>query len=351
MSLKNKKILITGSLGLIGFTATNFFLEKGYSVIGVDNNLREKLFSVETNFDKKISSINSKYYQHYSFDIREKEKLAKIFSKHKDKITLIIHTAAQTSHDWSAKEPITDFWINALGTLYLLKLYLKYCPKAIFIFTSTNKVYGDKVNNFDFKELKTRYDLSPTDQYYQGISEDFSIDQSTHSPFGVSKTSADLLVQEYGRYFGLKTGVFRLGVVAGSGQSGSFYQGFLSFMLKKLKNDEVFTVVGYKGKQVRDIIHAKDVVSAFYYFYKKPRVAEVFNLGGGRENSVSVLELIEKINQLTGKKLKTKYETKARKGDHQWWITNYQKFKRFYPDWKIEYSINDIICDIYQNEI
>jgi CDP-paratose 2-epimerase len=344
-------ILITGSVGLIGYQAVKFFIKKKYFTLGIDNNLREKLFSVETNFEKKINSINSKFYQHYNFDIRKKEQLEKIFSRYKDKIDLIIHTAAQTSHDWSAKEPITDFSINALGTLYLLELYRKYCPKAVFIFTSTNKVYGDKVNNFDFKELKTRYDLSPTDRYYLGITEDFPIDQSTHSPFGVSKTSADLLVQEYGRYFGLKTGVFRLGVVAGGSQSGSFYQGFLSFMLKKLKSNEAFTVVGYRGKQVRDIIHAKDVVSAFYCFYKKPRVAEVFNLGGGRENSASVLELIEKIRQLTGKKLKTKYETKARKGDHQWWITNCQKFKRFYPDWKINYSVDDIICDIYQNEI
>jgi len=352
MKIKNKKILITGSLGLIGFETTVFFLKKNYQIIGIDNDFRAKLFNIKTNYRIKLNYLRkyfkSKHLQ-LKIDIRDIEKLEEIFKKYKNGIDLIIHTAAQTSHDWSAKDPFTDFSINATSTLNLLELYRKYCPKAVFIFTSTNKVYGDLVNNLNFKEYKSRYDLLPTDKYYYGIDENFPIDQSTHSPFGVSKASADLLVQEYGRYFNLKTGVFRLGVVSGSGQNGALEQGFLSYMINKFKNEEEFKIIGYKGKQVRDIIHPKDVVHAFYLLYQNPKRGEVFNLGGGRENSVSILELIKKIKKITKKTTKIAYHNKPRLGDHKWWITNYSKFKKNYPQWKIKYSIDDIILDIYKN--
>lgn len=350
--MKRKKIIITGSLGLIGFEATLFFLNKNFGVVGIDNNLRAKLFGIKTNYYKKLNQVKKIYknrYIYFSFDIRNKRQLKKVFNNYSQNISLIIHTAAQTSHDWSAKDPFVDFSINATGTLNLLELYRKYCPKAVFIFTSTNKVYGDLVNRFNLKEYKTRYDLTHGDRYFNGVNESFSIDQSKHSLFGVSKASADLLVQEYGRYFGLKTGVFRLGVVAGGGQNGALEQGFLSYMIDSFLNKKEFSIIGYKGKQVRDIIHAKDVVQAFDLYFKKPGKGEVFNLGGGRENSASVLELIEKVAKVTGRKPKINYQNKARSGDHKWWISDYLKFKKMYPSWNIKYSVDDIILDIYKN--
>jgi len=344
-------ILVTGSLGLIGFEVVKLFIKKGHTVIGIDNDLRGKFFNIKTNYQEKLKYLNKIYkknYIHYNLDIRDKKRVLEIFKEDGKNIKAIIHTAAQTSHDWSAKNPVVDFSINATSTLNLLELYRKYCPKAIFIFTSTNKVYGDLVNNFKYKESKTRFDLEVKNKYYQGIIENLSIDQSKHSPFGVSKASADLLVQEYGRYFNLKTGVFRLGVVAGSGQNGALEQGFLSYMINKFINNEEFKIIGYKGKQVRDIIHAKDVAEAFYLFSKKPRKGEVFNLGGGRKNNSSILELIEKVSKIVGKKPKVTYQNQPRSGDHKWWITDCSKFKKMYPSWKVNYNIDDIILDIYK---
>lgn len=352
MELKNRKILIPGSLGLIGFEASLFFLKKGFFVLGVDNNFREKAFGIKTNYKKKLNFFEKNFkgkYFHYDFDIKEKKKLEELFKK--NKFDLIIHTAAQTSHDWSAKDPKTDFEVNTIATFNLLELTKKYNPNSVFIFTSTNKVYGDLVNYLPFKEFDKRFDLPQTHEFYQGISETFSIDQSIHSPFGVSKASADLMVQEYGKYFGLKTGIFRLGVVSGTSQEGTFEQGFLSYMIKVLESNEVFTIIGYKGKQVRDIIHAYDVVCAFWEYYKNPKRGEVYNLGGGRNNAFSILELIERIYNLTGKKLKTKYQKKERKGDHKWWITDFSKFKKDYPNWKISKNFDDIILEIYKNDI
>lgn len=350
--MKKNYILITGSLGLIGHETSLFFLKKGYCVLGIDNNLRAKLFRIKTDYRKKLDFLKRNFlndYNHFYFDIRNKKKLENLFKKNSQKITLIIHTAAQTSHDWSARDPITDFSINASGTLNLLELYRKYCPKAVFIFTSTNKVYGDRVNFFNFKETDKRFDLKEKDKYYQGIDENFPIDQLIHSPFGVSKGSADLMVQEYGRYFGLKTGIFRLGVVSGSGQNGAYYQGFLTYMIDKLKKNEPFEIIGYQGKQVRDILHPYDLAKAFYLYYKKPKKGEVYNLGGGRENSVSLIEIIDIIKRVTNKRLKFNYTNQPRKGDHKWWITNFKKFKEDYPEWEIRYSVEEILLDIYRN--
>lgn len=348
----HNKILITGSLGLIGYEATLLYLHKGFQVIGIDNDLRAKMFGIKTKYKEKLTFLRNNFpraYLHYSDDIRNKNIIKKIFKTHGDKLACIIHTAAQTSHDYSAKDPSFDFSINADATIGLLEIYRNHAPQAIFIFTSTNKVYGDRVNSLPLRDYKERFDLEKDNKYFLGIDENFPIDQSIHSIFGVSKLSADSLVQEYGRYFNLKTGIFRLGVVTGGGQSGALYQGFLSFMLEKLINDEPFSVIGYKGKQVRDIIHAKDVVSAMDLFLQKPMKGEVFNLGGGRENSASINEIILKINQLTGKKLTKKYNEKERIGDHKWWITDFSKFKKHYPTWVITHSLDDIILEIYKS--
>lgn len=346
-----KTVVITGSMGLIGFETTKLFLDKGFIVVGVDNDIRAKLFSIKTKYKTKLNFIKDNYrskYVHYHQDIRDYGKLKKLIKAHKDEIALIVHTAAQTSHDWSAKDPETDFSINTLSTLRLLDLYKKYCSEATFIFTSTNKVYGDAVNSFSYKKNKKRFDLDKKNKYYHGITEDLSIDQSKHSLFGVSKASADLLVQEYGRYFNLKTGVFRLGVIAGAGQNGALEQGFLSYMMDRFINHKDFCVIGYKGMQVRDILDARDLAQAFYFFYKSPKKGEVFNMGGGRENSASILELIEEIRSITKRNPEIKYENKIRSGDHKWWITNYSKFKKFYPGWRVNYSVKDIILDIYK---
>lgn len=349
---KNKIVLITGSLGLIGFETTLFFLDKGYSVIGIDNNLRAKLFNIETKYSQKLDFLKGKYskrYRHYDLDIREKDKIEEIFRRNNKRTACIIHTAAQTSHDWAQKDPFLDFTVNALGTLNILESYRKYAPQAVFIFTSTNKVYGDLVNSLPLKESKNRYDLKVKDKYYKGIPETFSIDQSMHSLFGASKVAADVLVQEYGRYFNLNTGVFRLGVVAGGGQSASLYQGFLSYLIEQYTKGNKILVIGYKGKQVRDVIHAKDVANAFYDFFKNPKPSEIFNMGGGRENSVSVKEVLDKLYILGKKKIKLKYIAKARNGDHKWWISDTSKFRELYPKWRINYSIDEIIMDIYKS--
>src|SRR3989338_3432519 len=299
--MNQKIVVVTGSLGLIGYETTLLYLNKGYMVIGIDNNLREKLFNIKTKFSEKLLHLQRKYngrYFHNNRDIREEYFLKSLFKKHGNAIGVVIHTAAQTSHDWAKKNPLMDYSVNADATLYLLESVRQYTSDAVFIFTSTNKVYGDTVNKLPFKEYLNRYDLLEDESCFMGIDEFFSIDHSLHSLFGVSKTSADLLVQEYGKYFGLRTGVFRLGVVAGGGQSGALYQGFLSYLIEKAVRSEIFCFVGYKVKQVRDIIHARDVVQAFYLYSQKPKKGEVYNLGGGRRNSFSLIELVKKVYQI-----------------------------------------------------
>ncbi len=349
---KTKKVLVTGSLGLIGFETTLLFLKKGFDVIGIDNDLRAKIFGIKTKYKNKLKFLKENYpkkYTHLNFDIRNNIRLSELFKTNGKDFYSVIHTAAQTSHDWARKDPFLDFTVNANGTLNLLEAFRKYSPEAVFIFTSTNKVYGDAVNNLKLEEQKTRYDLPKMDPKYSGIDEKFSIDQSKHSLFGVSKTSADLLVQEYGRYFNLKTGVFRLGVVTGSGQSGNLYQGFLSFFIENVLNNRPINILGYKGKQVRDIISSIDVANAFYYYSQTPLKGEVFNLGGGRKNSISLNELVEKINSIQSRKTKTIYLKDERLGDHKWWISNNSKFKVNFPSWKVTRTPDDIIQEIYND--
>jgi CDP-paratose 2-epimerase len=265
-------------------------------------------------------------------------------------VELIVHTAAQPSHDWAARDPQADFGINAGGTLILLEALRKFCPKAVFIFTSTNKVYGDRPNQLPLKEGKTRFDLPKGNRYYRGIDESMSVDASLHSLFGASKLAADVMVQEYGRYFGLKTGVFRGGCLTGPAHSGVQLHGFLSYLVKCAVTGRKYSIYGYKGKQVRDNIHSYDLVNAFYHFFKKPRSGEVYNIGGSRYANVSLLEAIDLCEQISGKELEYEYVKQPRRGDHIWWISDVSKFKAHYPRWKYTYSIRDTIEDIYQTQ-
>ena len=335
-------ILITGSTGLIGFAASNFYLKENNKVIGVDNDLRSYFFGKKSSnkWKEKILKKNNNY-SHYSIDIRNKKKIFDLFKKYKGKIKSIIHTAAQPSHDWAAKEPFVDFEVNANGTLNILEAYRIYNPDASFVFTSTNKVYGDRPNFLPLKEKKYRFEITNNHSFYKnGINETMSLDQSTHSIFGSSKVSADILVQEYGRYFNLNTVVFRGGCLTGENHSGAELHGFLSYLVKTHINKKNYSIFGYKGKQVRDNIHSYDVVTAFNEFIKKPKKGGlVYNLGGGRNNSCSILEAINIIENMSGIKSKYKILRLNRIGDHIWWITDNSKFKKDYPKWKIKYSL------------
>ena len=282
-------------------------------------------------------------------DIRDYTSLDKIFNEYGKDIKLIVHTAAQPSHDWAAKEPLTDFGVNALGTLNMLELTRIYCPKAVFIFTSTNKVYGDTPNFLPLQELETRWEINPRHEYFKnGIDEKMSIDQTKHSLFGASKVAADVLVQEYGKYFGMNTGVFRGGCLTGPNHSGTQLHGFLSYLMKCAITGNKYTVFGYHGKQVRDNIHSWDLVNMFWHFHNSPRPGEVYNAGGGRHSNCSMAEAIELCEQITGKPMNYEYSDTNRVGDHIWWISDVSKFKNHYPNWEHKYNVFDILNQIYQ---
>ena len=345
--------IVTGSIGLIGSSVSEFYLNNNKQVIGIDNDLRKYFFGLSgSNKWKEKNLKKDKNYIHYSLDIRNKSKIFKIFKKYKKKIKGIIHTAAQPSHDWAAKEPFTDFEVNANGTLNLLEATRIFCPEAPFVFTSTNKVYGDTPNFLPLEEKKLRYEIKKNHKYFKkGIDETMSIDHSTHSIFGASKTSADLLVQEYGRYFNMKTATFRGGCLTGENHSGAKLHGFLSFLVKSIVSNKKYFVFGYKGKQVRDNIHSLDVVSAFNEFIKKPKIGgKVYNLGGGRKNSCSILEAIKIIESLSGKKSNYKILNKNRIGDHIWWISDNSKFKKDYPEWEIKNNLDLLLEKMISHE-
>jgi CDP-paratose 2-epimerase len=341
-----KKALITGSGGLIGSESVRFFSKKGLAIVGIDNNMREYFFGKEASTKWSVAELKKSIpgYLHYAIDIRDNKKIENLFKKHK--FDVIIHTAAQPSHDWAAREPFTDFSVNANGTLVLLENLRKYCPKATFIFTSTNKVYGDAPNSLPLVELKTRFEIDPKHEYYNGIDEKMTVDQCKHSIFGASKLAADIMVQEYGRYFNLKTAIFRGGCLTGPNHSGAELHGFLAYLGKCIATGKEYKIFGYKGKQVRDNIHSFDLVNAFWHFYKKPRVAEVYNMGGARHSNISMMEAIEKFEKITGKKAKIKYMKKNRIGDHIWYISDVSKFKKHYPAWDFKYGIDDIMHEI-----
>lgn len=344
--MKKKKVLVTGSAGLIGSEAVRHWCSQGHEVHGVDNNMRAYFFGTDgdTTWNKKRLIREYPNYHHHQLDIRNAEKIDALFKEHN--FSLVIHTAAQPSHDWAAKEPLTDFSINATGTLVLLEATRKYARDAVFIFTSTNKVYGDRPNTLPLVEKKSRWELPPKHRYYKGIDESMSIDNSIHSVFGVSKVAADVMVQEYGKYFGMRTGVFRGGCLTGPAHSGAKLHGFLAYLVKCVQEGIPYTILGYKGKQVRDNIHSHDLIMAFDSFYKKPRLGEVYNIGGSRHSNVSILEAIAKIETIIGKKAKVKYVDKPRIGDHIWYISDVSKFQSHYPSWKYTYDGDAILLDL-----
>jgi len=343
-------VLITGSCGLIGSETVSFFADKGFDIVGIDNNMRKSFFGADGSilWNKKRLRRKYKNYTHFSVDIRNETKIDRIFKKYGSQIALIIHTAAQPSHDWAAKDPIMDFGINAGGTLVLLEAFRKFCPESVFIFTSTNKVYGDTPNRLPLIEKEKRFEIPESHKYYNGIDEDMSIDNCLHSVFGSSKLAADIMTQEYGKYFGLKTGIFRAGCLTGPLHSGVELHGFLSYLVKCCVTKRKYKIYGYKGKQVRDNIHSFDLVNAFYHYFQHPRRGEVYNIGGGRFANVSVLEAIEMCEKLSGEKLDYEYIATNRIGDHVWWISDVSKFKSHYPDWQYKYGIEGTIKEIYE---
>lgn len=345
-----KKVLVTGSTGLIGSESAKFFCEKDFEVYGIDNDMRSYFFGKEAStLWNKEKLEKYKNYNHYSFDIRDEKELEDVFKKHT--FDLIIHTAAQPSHDWAVKEPLTDFSINATATILLLENFRRYSPEGVFIFTSTNKVYGDRPNDLPLIEKESRFELRQNHQYYNGIDESMSIDDSTHSIFGASKIAADIMVQEYGRYFDLKTVVFRGGCLTGPAHSGAKLHGFLSYLVKSIAKGEKYSIFGYKGKQVRDNIHSYDLVNAFYHVYQSPKNGEVYNIGGSRFSNISILEAVEKIGKLLKKKAKITILDIPRKGDHMWYITDVAKFKSHYSDWKYVYDGDMILEELCRTEI
>ncbi len=347
-------VLVTGSAGLIGSESVHFFCKHGFTVVGIDNNMRQVFFGENASTEWNREHLLHKYgkqYIHCTVDIRDHEAIAQIFKTYNKDIGLIIHTAAQPSHDWAAREPYTDFSINANGTMVLLENTRKFCPDAVFIFCSTNKVYGDTPNLLPLVEQELRWEIEERHPYNQGIHETMSIDQCKHSLFGASKVAADILVQEYGHYFGIKTASFRGGCLTGPSHSGTELHGFLSYLMKCTMTEKHYQIYGYKGKQVRDNIHSYDLVNAFFHFYQKPRIAEVYNIGGSRFSNCSILEAIQHCEAITDKKLEWSYVESNRIGDHIWWISNINKFKNHYPEWKLTYDTKDILKEIYAQNI
>lgn len=342
--------LVTGSAGLIGSEAVSFFSEKFDLVIGIDNNMRQYFFGQEASTAWNRNRLEEQFanYKHYQADIRDVSQLEVIFKEFGADIKLILHTAAQPSHDWAAREPFTDFSVNANGTLNMLEMTRLHCPEAVFIFTSTNKVYGDNPNFLPLIETETRWEIDSNHQYFEnGIDENLSIDHTKHSLFGASKVAADILVQEYGRYFGMKTGIFRGGCLTGPNHSGTQLHGFLAYLMKCAITGNHYTIFGYKGKQVRDNIHSYDLVNMFWHFYQNPRVGEVYNAGGGRFANCSMLEGITICEEITGKKMSYSYSETNRIGDHIWYISDLSKFKEHYPTWNWKYGLNETLQQIH----
>ncbi|MBA2276899.1 MAG: NAD-dependent epimerase/dehydratase family protein [Chloroflexia bacterium] len=343
-------VLVTGSAGLIGSETVEYFCELGHDVVGVDNNMRRTFFGDDASTDWNRDHLQRRFperYHHHAIDIRDQRAVGELFHRYGREIGLVVHTAAQPSHDWAAREPLTDFTVNANGTLVLLEATRAFCPEAVFIFTSTNKVYGDTPNRLPLVERETRWEIEPGHAFAAGIDESMSIDASTHSLFGVSKAAADLLVQEYGRYFGLRTGCFRGGCLTGPNHSGTALHGFLSYLMKCVCTGAPYTVYGYKGKQVRDNIHSRDLVGAFHAFFEAPRVGEVYNIGGGRHSNCSMLEAIALCEGIAGRELDWTYSETNRIGDHIWYISDTRKFGGHYPRWRQEYDLPQLLEDIY----
>ncbi len=344
-------ILITGSAGLIGSEAAEFFCQQGLTVIGIDNDMRSRFFGPDasTNWKRDLLIANYPSYIHYDADIRNQISIENIFREYNTDISLVIHTAAQPSHDWAAKDPHMDFTVNANGTLTLLEATREFSPNAVFIFTSTNKVYGDRPNELPLIEQQIRWEIDSSHPYHAGIDESMSIDMTKHSLFGASKVAADVLVQEYGRYFNMKTACFRGGCLTGPNHSGTELHGFLSYLMKCVMTGRPYTIFGYHGKQVRDNIHSHDLITAFDQFYRAPRVAEVYNIGGGRFCNCSMIEAIALCEEITGKKLEWNYTETNRIGDHIWWVSDISKFSKHFPQWQLQHDLRSILMQIFEN--
>ena len=342
--------LITGSSGLIGGESVEFFASKFDLIIGIDNNLRLYFFGEDGSTIWNKNRLEQKFdnFQSNDIDIRDYTSLEKVFSEYGNDIKLIVHTAAQPSHDWAAKEPITDFEVNANGTLNMLELTRLHCNDAVFIFTSTNKVYGDTPNNLPLIELEKRWEIDQLHPYYNfGIDEQMSIDNTKHSVFGASKVAADVMAQEYGKYFGMKIGIFRGGCLTGPNHSGAQLHGFLAYLMKCAITKNQYTIFGYKGKQVRDNIHSYDLVNMFWHFYQNPRQGEVYNAGGGRFSNCSMLEAIEMCEKISGNKMSYSYSETNRRGDHIWYISDVNKFKNHYPEWNWKFDLQTTLIEMH----
>jgi CDP-paratose 2-epimerase len=342
--------IITGSGGLIGSESVAFFVEQGFRVIGLDNDMRSYFFGSDATTKPAVDRLVAKYGEEFvplDLDIRDAESVMHLFARHAKQIELVVHTAAQPSHDWAASEPQTDFTVNANGTLNLLEATRAHSPDATFVFTSTNKVYGDRPNALPLEDIGSRLELPPDHHWYRGVDLSMPLDMCTHSLFGVSKVAADLLVQEYGRYFDMPTVCFRGGCLTGPQHAGAQLHGFLSYLMRCTVTGEPYTIFGYEGKQVRDNIHASDVVRAFHAVHRAPKRAAVYNLGGGRESSVSVLEAINICERISGRALEYKLSDEARIGDHRWWISDLEAFKSDYPEWRMDYGIEQMLQEIH----
>ena len=346
--------IITGSGGLIGSASVRHFVELGYDVIGLENDMRSRFFGPEASTAGTTEQLCQELggdFRSLEIDIRDRYAVERVFRDNAQQLELVVHTAAQPSHDWAASAPHVDFGVNAGGTLNLLEATRTYCPDATFIFTSTNKVYGDTPNRLPLVELEERLELPVDHPYYDGIPTSMSIDDCMHSLFGVSKASADLMVQEYGRYFEMPTVCFRGGCLTGPGHAGTMLHGFLSYLMRCTVTGRPYTVFGYGGKQVRDNIHAKDVVRAFSAFHANPRCAAVYNLGGGRESNCSMLEAISMCEEITGRTLEWDIVDDARLGDHRWWVSDLASFKLDYPDWSLEYDVEAMLREIHEHNV
>jgi CDP-paratose 2-epimerase len=350
--LGTRVVIVTGSGGLIGSRSVAHFAEAGFDVIGIENDMRARFFgpdaSTSTVTERLVESFGDSF-RTVDMDIRDADRVMRLFADQAGRVELVVHTAAQPSHDWAATDPQTDFGVNAGGTLNLLEAAREHAPDATFAFCSTNKVYGDTPNGLPLVETATRLDLPEDHRYYEGIPASMSIDHSMHSLFGVSKAAADLMVQEYGRYFDLPTVCFRGGCLTGPDHAGAKLHGFLAYLMRCTVSGEPYTVLGYGGKQVRDNVHAADFVNAIDHFHRRPRAAAVYNLGGGRRSNCSMLEAIELCERVSGRTLNWTYVDDARIGDHRWWISDLREFEREYPDWRPEYDVEGILRDIHEH--
>ncbi|HWL53168.1 MAG TPA: NAD-dependent epimerase/dehydratase family protein [Chthoniobacteraceae bacterium] len=346
-----KQVMVTGSAGLIGSETVKRFHGEGYRVTGIDNDMRARFFGVEASTRRTRCQLEETLprYTHHDLDIRDGEAIDGLFRHGGASIELVVHTAAQPSHDWAVRDPFTDFSVNANGTLNLLEATRKHAPEAIFIFTSTNKVYGDAPNRLPLVETPLRWEIEPGHRYANGIDEGMSIDRTKHSLFGASKVAADVLVQEYGRYFGMKTACFRGGCLTGPAHAGTELHGFLAYLLKCTLQQRPYQVFGYGGKQVRDNIHSYDLVEAFWHYFQNPRPGEVYNIGGSRHSNCSILEAIALCERICGRKLAWSYKEENRIGDHIWWISDVGKFQRHYPAWHYRYDIEEIVAEIHKS--